>query len=83
VRAGAPDPTVLVVKVNASDFTAEFVEKMKAWIQRFPGESEVVVEADTREGPRRLRFGDDLRVRASDQTRRELDRIIGRPHTRR
>ena len=43
----------------------------------FPGESEVMLEMQTTEGMRRLRFGRDYRISPSPGLRAELDTLLG------
>jgi hypothetical protein len=44
----------------------------------FPGESEVVIELSTRQGPRRLRLGENFKVTRQDASlHAELDRLLG------
>ena len=43
----------------------------------FPGETEVLLEMETREGTRRLRFGREYRVAPSQALRAELDQLLG------
>ena len=45
--------------------------------ESFPGESEVELEMRTREGRRRLRFGDGYRVRQSAALQAELSALVG------
>ena len=55
----------VVVKVNAARFGATLVEEIKAICAVYPGDTGVLLEMDTREGPRGLQFGDEYRVRPS------------------
>ena len=53
------------------------VDELKAVFENFPGEAEVMLEMRTREGKRRLRFGDGYRVKPSAALRAELDALLG------
>jgi DNA polymerase-3 subunit alpha len=67
----------LVLRVTASDFPPTLLEELKAVFEHFPGDTEVLLEMQTRDGPRRLRFGSDYRVRDSSALRAELDGVLG------
>ncbi|MEK6278484.1 MAG: DNA polymerase III subunit alpha [Actinomycetota bacterium] len=67
----------LVLRINAADFRPTLVEELKSVFEHFTGETEVLLEMQTREGPRRLRFGSDYKVRPSSGLRAELDVLLG------
>jgi DNA polymerase-3 subunit alpha len=67
----------LTLRINAADFRPTLVEELKAVFEHFQGETEVMLEMQTREGVRRLRFGSDYRVRPSSGLRAELDVLLG------
>lgn len=67
----------LVLRVDAAALGAALIDDLKAVFANFPGESEVVLEMSTREGPRRLRFGSEYRVARSAALDAELDQILG------
>jgi DNA polymerase-3 subunit alpha len=67
----------LVIRINAADFRPRLVEDLKGVFEHFQGETDVLLEMQTREGMRRLRFGSDYRVRASSGLRAELDVLLG------
>jgi DNA polymerase-3 subunit alpha len=67
----------LVLRINAADFRPTLVEELKGVFDHFRGETEVLLEMETREGVRRLRFGSDYRVRPSSGLRAELDVLLG------
>jgi DNA polymerase-3 subunit alpha len=76
--AAAPTPVgPLTLRINAADFRPTLVEELKAVFEHFQGETEVMLEMQTREGTRRLRFGSDYRVRPSSGLRAELDVLLG------
>ena len=63
--------------VNAADFGAAVIEELTAILEHFPGESEFILQMETREGPRRLKFGEKHRVRPCAGLDAELDTLIG------
>ncbi|MQA75608.1 MAG: DNA polymerase III subunit alpha [Solirubrobacterales bacterium] len=67
----------LLLRIEAAEFGASLIEELKAVFDSFPGDCEVLLEMRTREGTRRLRFGDDYRVAASPGLRAELDQLLG------
>jgi DNA polymerase-3 subunit alpha len=67
----------LVLQLSAADFPPTLLEDLRSVFEHFPGETEVLVEMQTREGPRRLRFGSDYKVRDSSALRAELDVLLG------
>jgi DNA polymerase-3 subunit alpha len=70
-------PARIVLRIDATTVAPGLVEELKAVFDAFPGESEVVLEMDTRAGRRRLRFGDGYRVTPSPALRAELDQLLG------
>ena len=74
-QARAPKPIVL--RIHAGEFGPALVDELKAVFEHFPGDAEVTLEMETREGTRRLRFGDEYRVRPSAALRAELDALLG------
>ena len=58
-------------------FPLNLLEELKAVFDHFPGDTDVMLEMETREGPRRLRFGSEYRVRDSTALRAELDGVLG------
>jgi DNA polymerase-3 subunit alpha len=67
----------VIRRVDAAQFGASLVEELKAIFEHFPGESEVILEMQTREGLRRLRFGSEYRVHPSAGLHAELDALLG------
>jgi DNA polymerase III subunit alpha, C-terminal domain len=53
------------------------IEELKAIFHHNPGDAEVELEMETRDGARRLRFGSDYRVRPSAALDAELDALLG------
>jgi DNA polymerase III subunit alpha len=67
----------LTLRINAAEFRPTLVEELKSVFEHFKGDTEVLLEMETREGLRRLRFGSDYRVRPSSGLRAELDVLLG------
>jgi DNA polymerase III subunit alpha len=76
-KAQARQPDRILLRVSAAEFGAQLVEELKSVFQSFPGECEVVLEMETREGTRRLRFGHEYCVSPSQALRAELDQLLG------
>ncbi len=76
-KAQARRPDRILLRVSAAEFGAQLVEELKSVFQGFPGECEVVLEMETREGTRRLRFGREYCVTPSQALRAELDQLLG------
>jgi DNA polymerase-3 subunit alpha len=77
-RAAAPRaPEPLLLQIDATAFGPRLIDDLKSVFAGFPGECEVVLEMRTREGTRRLRFGDGYRVRVNPALRAELDSLLG------
>jgi DNA polymerase III subunit alpha len=75
--AAAEEARPLLLRIDAAECGASLIEELKAVFDAFPGDCEVLLEMRTREGLRRLRFGDDYRVSASPGLRAELDQLLG------
>ncbi len=75
-RARRPEEPV-VLRINTGGFGAGLLEELKTVFGNFPGETEVLLEMETGEGVRRLRFGDDYRVRRSSALDAELHTLLG------
>ena len=76
-KAKARRPDRILLRVSAAEFGAQLVEELKSVFQSFPGDCEVVLEMETREGTRRLRFGREYCVTPSQALRAELDHLLG------
>jgi len=76
-RARESEPQRLVLRVSAAAFGPELVGELKSVFHAFPGRTEVLLEMQTREGTRRLRFGRDYCVAPSQALRAELDQLLG------
>jgi DNA polymerase-3 subunit alpha len=73
----ARDTGPLRLNIDASAFGVTLVEELKGILEHFPGESEVVLAMQTRDGIRELRFGREYRVRRSAGLDAELDTLLG------
>jgi DNA polymerase-3 subunit alpha len=73
----ARDTGPVVRRVNAADFGASVIDELLTVLDHFPGESEFILDMETREGPRRLKFGEKHRVRPCAGLEAELDALIG------
>jgi DNA polymerase-3 subunit alpha len=76
-KAQARDPDRIVLRVNAAEFGPQLLDDLKHVFQAFPGKCEVQLEMSTREGKRKLRFGNDYCVAPSPALRAELDQLLG------
>jgi DNA polymerase III subunit alpha len=76
-NAETAEPGRLVLRVNAADLAPTLVDQLKSVFANFPGDSEVLLEMETADGLRRLRFGRDYRVSPSHGLRAELDTLLG------
>jgi DNA polymerase-3 subunit alpha len=81
IRAASParlarDETLLL-RVDARRCAESLIVDLKSLLEHFPGQTEVLLEMDTSEGPRRLRFGPGYRVAPSGALRAELDELLG------
>jgi DNA polymerase-3 subunit alpha len=76
-RAARRPPERLVLQIDAAACGPRLIDDLKSVFAGFPGNSEVVLEMRTREGTRRLRFGDGYRVRVNPALRAEIDSLLG------
>jgi DNA polymerase-3 subunit alpha len=67
----------LVIPIDAAAFGATLIDELKAVLEHFPGDAEVMLKMSTRDGPRTLRFGDSYRVRRSAALDAEIDALLG------
>jgi DNA polymerase-3 subunit alpha len=74
-RASAPaEPFRL--RLAPADFEPTLIEELKTIFSSYPGECEVLLEMQTGNGARRLRFGREYRVRPSAALRAEVDSLL-------
>ena len=66
-----------MIKVDAHTCDEHLIAELKALLEHFPGQTDVLLEMDTAAGPRRLRFGSGFRITMSGSLRAELDELLG------
>ena len=77
VAKAAVPPPALRLRLDAGRLPASVVDDLRDLIGRYPGDSEVVLEMQTRGGPRRLRLGEAFRVAARNAAlMAEIDRLL-------
>jgi DNA polymerase-3 subunit alpha len=77
-KVAATAPTALKRRVHAAQLPATVIDDLRDLFERYPGETEFVLEMHTRTGLRRLKFGQGYRVQARNAgLRAELDGILG------
>ena len=80
--ASQAPPTALCWPVDATRLEAAVIDDLRELFERYPGESEFVLEMHTATGLRRLKFGAGYRVQARDAgLRAELDALLGQTAT--
>ncbi len=62
--------------IAAADINPELLAELKAVCEHHKGEADVHIVVKTSEGPKKLRFGSDYRVRPSAGLRNDLDQIL-------
>jgi DNA polymerase-3 subunit alpha len=76
-RRGPGIAQPVVIKVDAQTCDEHLIAELKALLEHFPGQTEVMLEMGTAAGPRRLRFGAGYRIAMSGGLRAELDELLG------
>jgi hypothetical protein len=76
-RKSAAVAAPIVLKVDARTCDETLIGDLKAVLEHFPGDAEVLLEMETSAGRRRLRFGAGYRVSPSVAFRAELDHLLG------
>jgi DNA polymerase III subunit alpha len=72
-------PTALCWPVDATRLEAAVIEDLRELFERYPGDSEFVLEMHTATGLRRLKFGSGYRVAGRNAgLKAELDRLLGK-----
>jgi DNA polymerase-3 subunit alpha len=71
--AGEP----LLLRVDARSCADSLILDLKSLLEHFPGQTEVLLEMETSDGRRRLRFGSGYQVTPSGALRAELDELLG------
>ncbi|MDX6623480.1 MAG: polymerase subunit alpha [Solirubrobacterales bacterium] len=62
--------------LDLADVNPELLAELKAVCEHHKGDADVHIVVNTSEGPRKLRFGSDYRVRPSAGLRNDLDQIL-------
>ncbi|CAA9471469.1 MAG: DNA polymerase III alpha subunit, partial [uncultured Solirubrobacteraceae bacterium] len=71
-------PRSLNLRLDAATLPATVIDDLRRVFEDYPGECEVVLEMQTRTGPRRLRLGEGYRVAARNAAlKAELSRLLG------
>ena len=71
-------PQALRRRVDAAQLPASVIDDLRELFERYPGDSEFVLEMHTRTGLRRLKFGQSYRVAARNAAlKAELDALLG------
>jgi DNA polymerase-3 subunit alpha len=77
-KLAAAVPKAVRRRVDAAQLPSTVVEDLRELFERYPGDSEFVLEMHTRTGLRRLRFGESYRVAARNAAlKAELDALLG------
>ncbi|MEJ7876592.1 MAG: DNA polymerase III subunit alpha, partial [Solirubrobacterales bacterium] len=74
-KAAAPE--AITLSIDATRFRADLIAELKGLLETYPGSTEVTLEMKTRDGTRRLRFGDGYRVDPNHGLRAELEQVLG------
>ncbi|MBB4663736.1 DNA-directed DNA polymerase III PolC [Conexibacter arvalis] len=70
-------PPPVRLRLDATVLRASVIEELKSVFETFPGESTVVLEMHTSNGPRVLRLGPSYRVARNAALQAELDHLLG------
>jgi len=76
-RRGSVVAEPVLIRVDARTCDETLIADLKALLEHFPGQTEVLLEMGTAAGPRRLRFGAGYRITMSGGLRAELDELLG------
>jgi DNA polymerase III subunit alpha len=77
--ASQAPPTALCWPVDATRLEAAVIDDLRELFERYPGDSEFVLEMHTATGLRRLKFGSGYRVAGRNAgLKAELDRLLGK-----
>jgi DNA polymerase-3 subunit alpha len=77
-KLAAAVPQALRRRVDAAQLPASVIDDLRELFERYPGDSEFVLEMHTRTGLRRLKFGESYRVAARNAAlKAELDALLG------
>ena len=73
------EPDVFPITLDAARFGLDLIDELKSLLANFPGDAEVHLLMNTREGTRTLRFGKEFRVTPSVGLRAEVDELLNQP----
>ncbi len=77
-KLAATVPQAVRRRVDAAQLPASVIDDLRELFERYPGDSEFVLEMHTRTGLRRLKFGESYRVAARNAAlKAELDALLG------
>ncbi len=68
---------VVRLRLDARETRAAIIEELKSLIGEFPGDAPVVLEVQTTEGPKTLRFGPEFKVRPDGDFFAEAKALLG------
>jgi DNA polymerase III subunit alpha len=68
---------VVRLRLDARETRAAIIQELKSLIGEFPGDAPVVLEVQTTEGPKTLRFGPDFKVRPDGDFFAEAKALLG------
>ena len=68
---------VVRLRLDARETPAAIIEELKSLIGEFPGDAPVVLEVQTSEGPKTLRFGPEFKVRPDGDFFAEAKALLG------
>ena len=76
-KQAAARPAVVSRRVDATRLSASIVDELRELFERYPGDTEFVLEMHTRTGLRRLKFGPNFKVAARNAGLKvELDSLL-------
>jgi len=78
-RAATTLAQPLHLRVDLASLSANAIEDLKQTIAGVPGPAEVLIDIDTRDGPLRLRLGEEYRVQHTPSLRAELQHSLSPP----
>ena len=77
-KQAAAVPQAFKRRVDAAQLPASVIDDLRELFERYPGDTEFVLEMHTRTGLRRLKFGEAYKVKARDAGfKAELDVLLG------
>ena len=68
---------VVRLRLDARDTPAAIIQELKSLIGEFPGDAPVVLEVQTTDGPKTLRFGPEFKVRPDGDFFAEAKALLG------